>query len=254
MISSEDCYAIWAPDDSRWTEWAKPAAFSPALSTEAADAGAPAAAVPGLPEAWTESAVIVDLPGAEAVHVGILLAHRGYRPVPLFNATHGPKAVIDVDPVIRALGVHAETLRRLPIRPDALPAFLLDSRRSDTLGAATPGWYDNRWIVLPQDLPSGAYLRSHGIDDVTLVQRSGTSPATDLSHVLLRWQQAGIRLRVIDLSSGKTDENVQVSEPSLFRRAWYVAVTLLGLRRSNVGGFGSTVPEQTASGRGGFYG
>ena len=89
---------------------------------------------------------------------------------------------------------------------------------------------------------------------MTLVQRGGTSPATDLSHVLLRWQQAGIRLRVIDLTSGKADENVQVTEPSLFRRAWYVAITLLGLRRSNVGGFGSTVPEQTASGRGGFYG
>jgi len=36
------------------------------------------------------------------------------------------------------------------------------------------------------------------------------------------------------------------------RRAWYVAVALLGLRRANVGGFGGVIPQQT--GGGGFYG
>jgi hypothetical protein len=35
-------------------------------------------------------------------------------------------------------------------------------------------------------------------------------------------------------------------------RAWYVAIALFGLRRSNVGGFGAMIPEQTS--RGGFYG
>jgi hypothetical protein len=33
---------------------------------------------------------------------------------------------------------------------------------------------------------------------------------------------------------------------------WNVAVALFGLRRSNVGGFGAMVPEQTS--RGGVYG
>jgi hypothetical protein len=253
MSSSEECFAIWAPDNARWTEWAKPAAFFPALSDTPAGAGLDVP-IAGLPEAWTDAAIIVDLPGAEAVRAGVQLAERGYRPVPLFNATHGPQPVVEMDSVISALGAGAPVLRNLPIRPDALPAFLLDSRRSNTVGAKTPGWYDNRWIVLPQDLPSGSYLRSHGIADVTLIQRGTSEPATDLAHVLLRWQQAGVRLRVIDLATGRTDENVQVREPSFFRRASYVAIALLGLRRSNVGGFGSRVPEQTASGRGGFYG
>ena len=44
-----------------------------------------------------------------------------------------------------------------------------------------------------------------------------------------------------------------MSPPSWFRRAWYVAIALMGLRRSNVGGFGSMVPERTSSGSG-FYG
>jgi hypothetical protein len=181
------------------------------------------------------------------------LAKRGYRPVPLFNATFGPKAVIDVEVITRALAAHADTLRRLAIAPDALPVFLLDSRRRhNTVGAATPGWYDNRWIALPQDFPSGALLRSRGIDDVTLLLRGESQPGEDLAHVLLRWQKAGIRVRVVDLATGKIEDHVQVREPSLFRRAWYVAIALFGLRRSNVGGFGAMVPEQTS--RGGFYG
>lgn len=252
MLTSEECYAMWAPDGARWSEWAKPAAFAPAFAPP--DTPPPPIAVPGLPESWKDAAIVVDLPGAEAVEVGVLLGERGYRPVPLFNATYGPNAVIEVEPLTIALFAHAGTLARLPIAPNAEPAFLLDSRRTNTVGAATAGWYDNRWVVLPQDLPSGTYLRSHKIDSVTLVQRGDHQPATDLSHVLLRWQQAGIRLTVVDLTSGKVEENVQVREPSFFRRAWWAAIALFGLRRSNVGGFGAMVPEQTSSGRGGFYG
>jgi hypothetical protein len=252
MISGEDLFAIWAPDGARWTEWAKPAAFLLPVMPDAVDLPAPGS-VPGLPEAWTDTAVVVDLPGAEAVDVGMALARRGYRPVPLFNATFGPNAVIDVDLITRALVGHAGTLRQIPIAADALPVFLLDSRRRhNTVGAATPGWYDNRWVVLPQDFPSGTLLRSRGIDDVTLLMREEAAPAEDLAHVLLRWQKAGIRLRVVDLATGRIEDNAQVREPSLFRRAWYVAIALFGLRRSNVGGFGSMVPEQTS--RGGFYG
>ncbi len=252
MITGEELYAIWAPDGARWTEWAKPAAFL--LPVMPSETDVPAAdTVPGLPEAWTDTAVIADLPGAESVHVGIALAKRGYRPVPLFNATFGPNAVIDVDVITRALVGHSQTLRRVVIAPDALPVFLLDSRRRhNTVGAATPGYYDNRWVALPQDFPSGTLLRSRGINDVTLLLRDVSQPSEDLAHVLLRWQKAGIRVRVVDLATGKIEDNVQVREPSLFRRAWYVAITLFGLRRSNVGGFGAMIPEQTS--RGGFYG
>jgi hypothetical protein len=252
MISGEDLYAIWAPDGAQWTEWAKPASFLLPVMPDAEPMPG-ADNVPGLPEAWADTAVVADLPGAEAVHVGMALAKRGYRPVPLFNATFGPNAVIDVDVITRALVSHAETLRRVVIAPDALPVFLLDSRRRhNTMGAATPGWYDNRWVALPQDFPSGTLLRSRGIADVTLLLRDESGPSEDLAHVLLRWQKAGLRVRVVDLATGRIEDNVQVREPSFFRRAWYVAIAVFGLRRSNVGGFGAMVPEQTS--RGGFYG
>ena len=253
MAPNQDAFAIWAPEDALWTEWAKPVAFTTAITDAASETpvAVPAVAIPGLPESWGEAAIIVDLPGEEAVMTGLALAARGFRPVPLFNGTIGPNAVIDVDQITRALGAAAVPLSQLSIKPDARPAFLLDSRRSELLGAGEPGRYDNRWVVLPQDFPSAVFLGSRGIRETVLIQRGESRPAEDLSHVLYRWQQAGIRMRTIDLVTGRTDD-LRVNRPSWFRAAWYVAIALLGLRRSNVGGFGSMVPEQTA--RSGFYG
>jgi hypothetical protein len=253
-MTNQDCFAIWAPEEALWTQWAKPVAFAGAMMPLGGEPplDPPALQIPGMPESWTQSAIVVDLPGEEAVGVGIALAERGYRPVPLFNGTEGPKAVIDVEPITRALGLGAEALSLTSLPPDARPAFLLDSRRSDDGGAKDPGRYDNRWVVLPQDFPSAAFLGSKGIREVVLLQRASLSPAADLSHVLYRWQQAGIRLNVIDISTGQITDDVRVRRPSKFRMAWYVAIALMGLRRSNVGGFGSTVPEQTS--RSGFYG
>jgi hypothetical protein len=249
---SEDCFAAWAPDDSIWSEWAKPVAFIQAADLNLT--GPPGdEALPSIPlTVGSNSALVVDLPGSESVNVGLALAERGMRPVPLFNGTSGPSAVIDVHPITRALVAGAGRLmRHQPVR-DAAPAFLLDSRRNDRAIVIRPGVYDNRWVTLPQDFPSGALLVSRGIRHVTLVQRDGLSIRPDLAHVLRRWQDHGIVLRVVDLASGQTADNVQVPKPSGFKLAWYGAIALLGLRRSNVGGFGSMIPEQTA--RSGFYG
>ena len=73
--------------------------------------------------------MVVDLPGAEAVHAGLLLAERGFWPVPLFNGTSGPMPVIDILPITRALAGGVERLRQRAIAADGAPAFLLDSRR-----------------------------------------------------------------------------------------------------------------------------
>jgi hypothetical protein len=253
-MTNQDAFTIWAPEDALWTEWAKPVAFTTAVTEPGSETmmSVPTLAIPGLPESWTDAAIVVDLPGEEAVIVGLALAARGFRPVPLFNGTIGPNAVIDVTQITRALGAAAPLLSQIAIKPDAHPAFLLDSRRAEALGADDPGRYDNRWVVLPQDFPSAVFLGSRGIRDVVIMQRGESTPAEDLTHVLYRWQQAGLRMRAIDLATGRTAEDLRVHRPSLFRAAWYVAIALLGLRRSNVGGFGSTVPEQTS--RSGFYG
>jgi hypothetical protein len=75
--------------------------------------------------------------------------------MPLFNGTSGPAAVIDVGRLTRALAAGAPAIRGYRLPPDAPPAFLLDSRRNEPATPPAPGAYDNRWVVLAQDFPSG---------------------------------------------------------------------------------------------------
>lgn len=253
MIGNEECFTIWAPDGIPWTEWAKPVLFA---SVEQFPIDRPAGSVVldtlGIPEGLGNSAVVVDLPGAASVAVGLSFAERGFRPVPVFNGTIGPSAVVDVRDLVGALGAGALVLKGMAIRPDAPPAFLLDANRKGSISGSVDGRYDNRWVVLPQDFPSATFLQSQRIREVTLIASGTLMPAEDLAHVLLRWQEGGLRLAAVDLAARTLDENLKVPEPSLFRRAWYGALALSALRRSNVGGFGAFVPEQTTGG--GFYG
>ena len=249
--SPEECYAAWAPDDSLWSAWAKPVAFLPSWGQSFAEVSpdSTSARVPTAVTFQASAVVIVDLPGEEAVHMGIGLARHGFRPVPLFNGTSGPAELIDVRPITRALISGAPAIEQYRVPPDAPPAFLLDSRRKEPAAPPKPGAYDNRWVVLPQDFPSGALLASRGIRFTTLIRRGGVTVPPDLAHVLLRWQDHGIRTRVIDVSSNAVTDYLDVPRPSFFQMAWYAAIAVFGLRRSNVGGFGSRIPE---SGGGGF--
>ena len=83
-MTNEDCFAIWAPENAQWTEWAKPVAFAGARLPSAGDSPSdvPCLMIPELPEGWSQTAIVVDLPGDEAVGTGLLLAARGFRPVP----------------------------------------------------------------------------------------------------------------------------------------------------------------------------
>jgi hypothetical protein len=255
MISGEDGFSIWAPDGVRWSEWAKPVAFTQLSGLPDDVPIAPLAIdVPGVPLIWTNTAAVVDLPASDSVGAALTLARQGLRPVPLYNGTWGPAAVVDMSQLLAALGAGAAALKSLPIAPDASPAFLLDSNRSWPLGAGEPGRYDNRWVVLPQDFPSATYLRSQAITRVVVFQRDGMRPSTDLTHVLCRWQEAKIALTIVDVAAKRMLADAELEPPTSFRSVWYAAAALFGLRRNTVGGFGSTVPEQTASGRGGFYG
>ena len=248
MMTGEECFAIWTPDGSPWSAWTKPVLFSQIDQKflRPGPAGPPATVRGALPPFARDAALVVDLPGRESVLVGLALAELGWRPVPLFNATTAPNALVDVVPMMEALLAGAETLSRHSLPPDAPPAFLLDADRMR--GAPRPGVYDNRSITLPQDFPSATFLRSQGIRTVYLLQDGTTEPREDLSHVLLRWQQGGLALRWHQAGGRMGD--LTLSPPSWFRKGWYRLVALLGLRRSNVGGFGAVIPEATSGGFG----
>jgi hypothetical protein len=253
MITGEACFAAWAPEGDFWSRWAKPVVFASAGAFIDEPVTLPSLDELPVPGSFDPSAIVVDLPGEESVLMGLALAGRGYRPVPLFNGTWGPNAVVPVDRIARALGGGVAILSKHTLPAGARPAFLLDAGRGDTRGSGEPGRYDNRWIVLPQDFPSAATLLSKGITGVTLVRRANPLPDQDLAIVLRRWQDAGIRMRCVTTDTNAAHENLSLVVPTGVRWLWYGALALMGLRRSNVGGFGAQIPEQTARGSG-FYG
>ncbi len=197
-MNPSELYKLWAPEDSIWSNWAKPVLFTdktfvggePPQTTQWQSsnvAWAPA------PESGT--AVVLDLPGADAVWYGMALSQCGYRPVPLYNGVRGPALggfeLVNVDAIVVALHEVGETLAKLQLPANAPPAFLIDENRFAGGSFANPGRFDNRWWIFPQDFPSANYLLAHGIRSVVLGQNRAVGPQRDLAHVLLRWQDAG---------------------------------------------------------------
>lgn len=245
----EAAFTAWAPDESPWSLWAKPVLFVGLGSASPTTTMPPAQAVDvsRFPEPRDRMAIVIDLPGRAGADLGLALARIGYRPVPLYNCCSSASAVVDVAPIEQVLRAGAEELPHLRIRDDAPPVFLLDANRMQG-PAPLPGRFDNRWLVFPQDFPSASYLRSRGIGRVLLVQEKEAAPREDLAHVLRRWQLGGIELMAATPAGADHPRPLQVAAPSLFRRAWYRVAATMGLRRSNVGGFGAIVPIPTATG------
>jgi hypothetical protein len=243
-------YDIWAPAESPWSAWAKPVLFahlknnptSPFLTRH--DISAKEITNWIGPASGTE-ALVLDVAGTTAIAAGIELARKGYRPIPLFNGCPGAGAVRDMEPLLDLLVMVSGDLKRTQMAPNAPPAFLLDTYRLE--GVPTPGRFDNRWVTVPQDFPSGARLRGAGIQSVQVIRNKAND---DLAHVLLRWQEAGLRLTVREPPYA-TGKPLVVSPPSRFRSFMYRMAVMAGLRRNSAGGFGSVVPDPTTAG-GGF--
>jgi hypothetical protein len=260
MMNKDQLFSIWAPDDSPWSPWAKPVLFAyldvavpqPAVAEAARD-------VSWCPPPGEGAALLLDLPGAEGVHVALAL--RGYRPVPLYNAVPLPfgepqtdpltgKAVaaVNVLPILAALRDGAETLAEMKLTRNAPPAFLLDANRSGGGRKMAPDEFDNRSFSFTTDFPSANFLASHGIKRVILIHQGGVEPQPDLAHSLRRWQDAGFRLERKRIDSSSPLEWFEVARPSWYGAMFQRALLRIGLRRSSTGGFGAWVPEASAGG------
>jgi hypothetical protein len=251
-MKGREVFAAWAPAGCIWSRWAKPVLFANLGPDMPAPVGLPdpeAADIGWAPGPERRFALVLDMPGTEAVAVGAALAvQRGYCPVPLFNASSGPDPVVDVLPMMLRLACFAAALTSARIPKDAPPAFLLDRRRFGRESYPLPGRFDNRWMVFPQDFPSANLLLSEKIHEIWLVQSNPGRPEHDLLHVLRRWQEAGIKLTGCDPYTGSQPLSLSVSAPNRFRALWYRAMVMTGFGRSGAGGFGAVVPMPSSSG------
>jgi hypothetical protein len=260
-MNPSQLYKLWAPESSIWSNWAKPVLFAE-MTIGSAEAPPPdptfppsdtPPAPPNLnwaPAADSNTAIVLDIPGAQAVKLSVELIKSGFRPVPLFNGVRGPQmySLVNVDDIIFALYGASDALVATPLPDAAPPVFLLDSERFAGASFATPGRFDNRWYVFPQDFPSANFLLSRSIRSVILAQRRSAGPQSDLSHVLLRWQEAGIQIQACGVEDGTSPSPITISRPENFRSLWYRAMVLAGLRRNSAGGFGAVIPEPSSSG------
>jgi hypothetical protein len=213
-VSPEEVYDAWAPDDGLWSEWVKPVLFASMadeLSSEHVE----------IAMKWHEvaarvrvrGALVVDLPGADGVELGLALSDVGYRPVPLYNAVPFANALVALYDVMSSLSHGARRLGQLPAT--APPAFLLDSLRVRRRPVPNEVPYDNRWVVRSTDLPSGPKLASSGIRQVLLIRRTLERPEPDLEEVLLRWQRQGLELWHV-----ATDDERPAQRYEMGRRPW----------------------------------
>jgi len=261
-MTGKELFEVWAPMDDIWSPWVKPVIFS---EISWVNEDIPVESVLGeLNVAYdvdfrSDTAIIVDLPGVESLKAGYVLSMRGYRPVPLYNTTSGVGqklntavlVAIDVSDLVRMLSVLPPQSVVVAIARSGPPAFLLDQRRLRGGIKPLPGIYDNRWMVFPQDFPSANFLQLRGITRCIVLQDGSSRPQDDLAHVLLRYQEAGIRILVQGTTSSYGPTSIEVHRPSRFRWTVYRALALVGLRRNSAGGFGAVVP---VPGEGGSFG
>ena len=249
-MTNIEAYKIWAPDGVLWSEWAKPVMFANMTSVNFP------LEIPNV--SWLgflnqDTAIIVDLPKEKGVLESLALAQIGYRPVPLYNGVCVEiysNMTVDSRSISWALYAGAGMLSGMNIRDGAPPVFMLDSRRMKGY-AKNPGMYDNRWCVFPQDMPSASFLLKHKINkiivrtepDVTFYENH---IQLDLAHILRRYQEAGVKIRLA--CGGNEIKDITVSKPSQFKSLFYRFEAALGLSRNAVGGFGSLIPYLEESG------
>lgn len=259
-LNRDAIFELWAPAAAPWSAWTKPLLFAHLDNAKLQPGAAPP------PPAWAPPAdattlIVSDLPGPLSVHAGEALAYAGFRPVPLFNAVPGPAAepdqayvaqdvvnVASIRDAIRSATERSGTALR-SLAADAPPAFLLDSNRR--IGHVPhPGDFDNRSVSLPTDFPSATFLTARGVVRVVLlVAEDPTLPAADLSHTLVRWQEAGIRIfaMIVDETlQASALQPIRAHKPQWFRLMWQSALALVGLRRHPLGGFGGTLPHPSS--------
>lgn len=240
-----ELYKKWAPDTAMWTQWAKPVVFMNMGTTRVYQKKNSEQTASRWIDYRKKCMVIVDLAEGEGIREGLFLAKRGFRPVPLYNGVPGgANAVVPMAGIVDGLWQGGAVLEKILLSDKANPAFLLDSNRCK--GAKKkPGTFDNRWCVVPQDLPSASYLMKHGIEEVVVRTEALES---DLKPILYKYQKQGMRVSTCDLKNGIRLKTIaKPKNVGLF----YRFILLLGLARSASGGFGMSIPE-VSSGGGGY--
>lgn len=192
-VTAQILYRIWAPAGKRWVDWVRPVPFVAMKEYKKqysiSDFTLPA--IGFVEKAEADTAIVVDLPGADSVKMGLALAKVGFRPIPIYNGTaeqNGARATVDNQSAGAALMLGAAQLQQIELPEDAPPAFLTDSNRMQRF-KMEQSLFDNSWDVYHQDLPTAEYLIQHGIRKIIIV---GETFSKDLRKIFYPFRKKGI--------------------------------------------------------------
>jgi len=218
-MNGREAFKIWAPKESVWSAWAKPASFVN-IRADAKELLTSSLSVPeiffrDIINGRTDCAVVLDLPGKDGVEEGLAYAKTGFRPIPLYNVCsgqHGAKSLVDSVVIESALYCGAERLKTISIAADAPPVFLLDTNRTHHHKMSV-SMFDNSWDIYQQDFPSAAFFFAHGID--TIILRSSLPVKKDMALILNKYQSH--KLKILFTDGFTTPYSVKIEKPKRYQ-------------------------------------
>lgn len=196
-MDNREVFRIWAPSSSKWSKWVKPVPFI-SMSKVGLD----------ISEKYEndtvssvdfdkDTALIIDLPGMEGIKEAIVLAKKGYRPVPIYNGTIPQENAIsnvDTTQIQSGLILEADKLEKIKLLDDAPPAFMIDSNRTNMF-KMSPSIFDNSWDLYDQDIPSSKYLLNAGVKKIIVIS---SKLQRDLKPILFNFQKQGLEIYLAD--------------------------------------------------------
>jgi len=194
-LTGKDIFKIWAPVGAKWVDWVRPVPFigikeKTKLYTVTDFIISDIKYINKLDE---NTAIIVDLPSSDGIKEGLGLAKLGFRPIPLYNGTNGEQGAISIlnnQEIETDLIYGALELKKIHIRDDAPPAFLLDSNRTHRF-KMNVSVFDNSWDIYSQDMPSVEFFKQNNINKIIV---RGEKIQRDLKRILYKFQKENIQI------------------------------------------------------------
>lgn len=248
-MSAKAVQNVWSASNHPWSSWVKRPLFASLSGKEVVQAKegdvyrSELAPWVGKAPSWLSGervAVLIDLPGRDAIEMGLALGSHGFRPVLSINATSSREEAIDMHSVLDMLAEGARFASSFPSGSDVLPAFILDSRREGAGTNLAPGRFDNRWTVFPTDLPSAEHLKKANIASVVIIQE-GTDVKADVQAIAWTYQRGGLEVRVANLRE-HTTVSLPKEQPGWFSFMMGQFRRRFALRRRWDGSYGHRVP------------
>ncbi len=147
-----------------------------------------------------ELALFVDVPGVQAVAWGAILARElRVQPILTFNNIPHQRGVLAHEKILGSLLYYGQEMEQLNLPSHVTPVFVSDVQRFAPGRNVGRDEFDNRYYLVPTDLPSGTQLQAQGIKYLLYITQGDRREQDDLNSYFADLSTgAGIQVTVFD--------------------------------------------------------